>query len=135
MIEAVESTDGRCLGVQFHPEMDFSRNEDSRRIFGWLVTAAAKTAGLPAPERAKARKHRKPTRPADAPQLTLDDAMTTTKRKRKTVQRGVVVSYVCRECGLRFDKEQDRDDHEYWICGDPVARTTEPPPGHPDWLK
>lgn len=55
-IEAVESTDGRCLGVQFHPEMNFGTNADSRKIFRWLVTEAATRAGMKVPA------ERKPTK-------------------------------------------------------------------------
>ena len=55
-IEAVESRDGRCLGVQFHPELDTGTNEASRRIFRWLVLESAKRAGMKAPRRRKAPK-------------------------------------------------------------------------------
>ena len=47
-VEAIESRDGRCLGVQFHPEMDTDYRY-ARDIFRWLVTEAARRAGMPTP--------------------------------------------------------------------------------------
>lgn len=117
-IEAIESRDGRCLGVQFHPEMDYHSNEPSRRIFDWLVAAAAAHAGLVAPKRVQ----RVPVRPASAP------------RPKTRMSRGVTSRFFCRHCGLEFDRLIDREDHEYWICGTPELRVSEPPPGHPDWV-
>jgi putative glutamine amidotransferase len=133
-IEAIESRDGRQLGVQFHPEMDYGTNEGSRRIFGWLVQEAAKRAGLVEPKRIRMSTRSEPKR------------RTTPKRKagqktipvaRKTpVQRGVKVSWMCPSCAMRFDDQQDRDDHVFWLHGhgEPTMRATEPPAGHPDWI-
>jgi putative glutamine amidotransferase len=140
IIEAVESRDGRCVGVQFHPEMDYGQNECSRRLFGWLVAESAKRAGLAKPKPAVIRApERAPVKPRERTlqqqlDLSLAQVADVRHRHRRPVQKGVAVTWVCRECGLRFDKQVDRDDHEYWICGDPQMRVTEPPPGHPDWL-
>lgn len=133
-IEAIESRDGRCLGVQFHPEMDHERNEESRRIFRWLVVAAADRAGLPKPK----RRGRKPVKMTPVPkqrkrkagQPTLPSELRATRSRKAPVK----VSWLCPTCGLRFDKSEDREDHIYWIHGDPKIKTTEPPPGHPDWI-
>ena len=50
MVEAIESTDGRCIGVQFHPEMD-QDDEYARDLVRWLVVEAARRGGLPIPPR------------------------------------------------------------------------------------
>ncbi len=47
-VEAIESEDGRCLGVQFHPEI-LTREKHSSQLFRWLVCEAASRAGLPEP--------------------------------------------------------------------------------------
>jgi putative glutamine amidotransferase len=47
--EAIESKDGRMLGVQFHPEMAAYENANAWAIFQWLVAAAARYAGVKAP--------------------------------------------------------------------------------------
>lgn len=47
-VEAIESTDGRVLGVQFHPEI-LTHAQHARRLFRWLVCEAANRAGLPEP--------------------------------------------------------------------------------------
>lgn len=151
-IEAIESKDGRCLGVQFHPEMDAGRNECSRRIFRWLVLEAAKRAGLDAPRRRPVPKpqvlkgyggSKKPrttvptvrskgtSRPPQPVLAGFDEASRAAARRGRAP---VVVSFICPKCGMRFDKSQDREDHVYWLHGDPVIRVTEPPLGHADWM-
>lgn len=133
-IEAVESKDGRCLGVQFHPEMDYATNDRSRRIFRWLVKEAAARAGLRVP---RARRASEPTRPKrrTSPKPKGGQAVIPVARKRP-VQKDVKISWLCPTCGLRFDDAQDREDHVFWLHGhgSPTGRTTEPPPGHPDWI-
>lgn len=47
VVEAIESKDRRCLGVQFHPEMD--SRQYAFNIFRWLVLDAARRADLPTP--------------------------------------------------------------------------------------
>lgn len=47
-VEAIESKDGRCIGLQFHPEMA-QRTAHSIALFRWLVCEAARRAGLPEP--------------------------------------------------------------------------------------
>lgn len=63
--EAIESADGRCIGVQFHPEMDTGARY-SQGIFRWLVIEAAKRAGLVAPSKPKPPKPRKQPKRAEA---------------------------------------------------------------------
>lgn len=147
-IEAIESKDGRCLGVQFHPEMDAARNECSRRIFRWLVVEAARRADLPTPKRKPLRKPQQQTPKAATPKRTVPAPLPKPRTRpqpvltgfdeaaRAAARRGrapVYVSFICPKCGMRFDKSQDREDHVYWLHGDPIIRVTEPPPGHPDW--
>lgn len=43
--EAIESTDGKWLGVQFHPELAAFENGNAFAIFQWLVREAAAYAG------------------------------------------------------------------------------------------
>jgi putative glutamine amidotransferase len=133
-IEAIESKDNRCLGVQFHPEMDYGRNEGSRRIFGWLVNEAARRAGLPKPKRTRLPQDRATAPKRKTSKRKAGQAVIPAPRKRP-VQRGVKVSWLCPSCGLRFDDQQDREDHVFWLHGHgaPTMRATEPPPGHPDW--
>lgn len=144
-IEAIESKDGRCLGVQFHPEMDYGSNESSRLIFRWLAREAARRAGLvmprarklPAERQAAPRRRRRnqPTLPVERPDWGGYGAPVAPKRKRP-VQKGVTVSWLCPKCGIRFDSSDDREDHVFWLhgVGAPTMRATEPPVGHPDWF-
>jgi hypothetical protein len=56
-------------------------------------------------------------------------------RKKGTGRNGNVTSlWLCPKCGMRFDKVQDREDHVFWLHGEPTVTLTEPPPGHPDWM-
>jgi putative glutamine amidotransferase len=138
-IEAIESA--LVLAVQFHPEYDYHRNEASRRLFDWLARRAAQKAHLAKPTRVKRQESRHGLlggqRVAfNSPRSTLPHGATKTKPKRQlpSTRTKYASTWVCRDCGLRFDKEQDRDDHEVWICGSGQMRLTEPPPGHPDWM-
>lgn len=133
MIEAIESRDGRVLGVQFHPEIDHGVNASSRRIFAWFVKDAARRAGLVVPEPVKPTATNRPRRSVPIPGL---EGPPKPKRKRS---KGMTVSWLCPQCALRFDSARDREDHIAWVHGDPRAavarvRSAEPPPGHPDWL-
>lgn len=138
-IEAIESRDGRCLGVQFHPEMDHWRNGESRAIFRWLVHEAAERAGLPkpAPETIVPKATPIRSKKAKAPGKKRKAGQQTLPAPRGRRLNPVKVSWVCPHCAIRFDgpdARQDREDHIYWIHGDPKIKTTEPPPGHPDWM-
>lgn len=139
-IEVVESRDGRSLGVQFHPEMDYARNEGSRRLFRWLVVEAAKRAGLPIPRVPRIQREQPRQLPRGSSgvraRTPLDDArqLSFDPPARRVPRRPIASRWFCRDCGMQFDKQQDRDDHEYWICGTPELRVSEPPPGHPDWM-
>jgi putative glutamine amidotransferase len=44
-VEAIESKDGLMLGVQFHPELSATSDEESFGFFRWLVERAARVAG------------------------------------------------------------------------------------------
>jgi putative glutamine amidotransferase len=48
-VEAIESKDGLMLGVQFHPELSATCDENAFGFFRWLVQAAARVAGGRAP--------------------------------------------------------------------------------------
>lgn len=115
-IEAIESRDGRCLGVQFHPEMDYGQNPSSRRLFDWLVVAAAKRAGLVEPHRVKVERKPKPKPYVRGEQMTLGFVPAPNKRGSRRMS-GVSYTWHCRDCGLKFDHRQDRDDHEWAVCG------------------
>jgi putative glutamine amidotransferase len=153
-IEAVESKDGRCLGVQFHPEMDHGVNEHSRLLFRWLVGEAAKRANLVRPKplrmgervsywdtppRRPAKRKGAPLperQPRRQPQMQLPASARRDSERRNAQGNGPVkVSWVCPTCGIRFDEKQDQEDHIYWFHGNPVISTTEPPPGHADWME
>lgn len=66
LVEAIESTEGWVLGVQFHPEMTTSQPE-MQRIFNRFALAAARNAGLPDPRPRQRRplpaRRREPTVP------------------------------------------------------------------------
>jgi len=89
-VEAVETLDGRCLGVQFHPEME-PYKPASRGIFRWLVTESAKRAGLPTPD--------VPSAPRSG--------------KHKVSQ----ISWYCPFDGIKFDDRDDQKDHLEIIHG------------------
>lgn len=165
-IEAIESADGRCLGVQFHPELDTFHNEHSRRIFRWLVLESASRAGLAVPKVRKAPKpktHKPQTltredferagfiadgnvlrlkprtrtpgqkRKGNRQQLTLHVPDEDARKRARAGRAPVKVSFHCPDCGMRFDKLIDREDHITWLHGNPQIRVAEPPLGHPDW--
>jgi putative glutamine amidotransferase len=137
-IEAIESRDGRSLGVQWHPEMDYGTNERSRMIFRWLVREAASRAGLVAPRsrRLPAERQAAPKRRAAQGPRGGQTPLPTRPKRKRPLQDGVTVSWLCPTCGLRFDSSDDREDHIFWLHGrgEPTMRATEPPPGHPDWI-
>lgn len=133
--EAIESTDGRMMGVQFHPEMASSRAY-ARGIFRWLVEEAGARAGLelePTPVKSNARGRQlvhagnyewEPT-----PQLALNSGPSlieihgaqATKKAAKVVN--VKVTFFCPGCrsggrNLVFDERQDLLDHMTTIHGE-----------------
>ena len=99
--EAIESIDGRCLGVQFHPEMD-SNAMYSKGIFYWLVAAAARRAGKPAPP------YPKPNTQLDIPRR---------KKGRKRFNNPVTISWLCPECPLKFKAESEYLAHMVLLHG------------------
>jgi putative glutamine amidotransferase len=125
-IEAIESKDGRCLGVQWHPEIDAIRNPQSRAIFRWLILESAKRAGLVRPSVPKVR----------VPRAVAREQLTIERPSRPKRPKRIESRWFCRSCGFEFDEQSDRDDHEYWLCGerDPEMSVIEPPAGHPDTM-
>jgi len=100
--EAVETDDGRCLGVQFHPEMQGSE-AFARAIFRWLVVEAGERAGIAMPRFAPR-----------APVVALPSSKgARRKAARARVNPGAAVqlSFFCTMCGVRFDERQDQIDH------------------------
>lgn len=145
--EAIESEDGRMLGVQFHPEMD-EFADYSKGLFDWLVQAAAEKAGLPKPERDESALE--PVYSSygwgddDAwvkrggkwvPYSTTTTTTTTTKKSKgknrkagtrtKPVTRvpGITTTWFCRHCAMEFDHIEDRDDHEWYLHDSPLSDT------------
>lgn len=137
MIEAIESRDGRCLGVQFHPEMDYFTNPGSQLIFRWLIVEAGRRAGITPPKALKVK-------PRPAPAKGEGKHRQAGERRYPRGRSPVTVSWLCPMCAMRFDKLKDREDH-IWHLHDqkPLFDTAgtppftdfglEPPPGHPDW--
>jgi hypothetical protein len=142
-IEAIESTDGRCLGVQFHPEMNWSRNSDSRAIFAWLTGEAAHRAELPTPVEWKAAPTRTYNKSAARSAGFLAPATKAKPKHRPAGQQRlpgmggqhpafrrtggpVKTTWQCPNCPIRFDEEADRDDHVAFIHGgSPTATSLE----------
>jgi putative glutamine amidotransferase len=131
--EAIESLDGRSLGVQFHPEM--ARNSAySKAIFRWLVVAAAERAGLAKPAVPEPRLERVLDRgPTDYGQLAWTDeeldsivqvakkpgkhrkAGAKTRPKRPMERTEIRRSWICPRCGIIFDSLKDREDHVHLL--------------------
>lgn len=155
--EIIESKDERCIGFQYHPEMDYGVNEASRHAFDWLVDKACEKLDIAFPEKpyrppmpvpmpraweqsskraAKSAKHRQAgtqTRPSIpvAPRP---------KAKQAKFDSSVAVSWLCPHCALRFDDHDDREMHVVMIHGLPTTGNSkewqarsEPPEGHSDW--
>jgi putative glutamine amidotransferase len=125
--EIIESTDGRVLGVQYHPEMDFSSNLASANVFDWLVERAASRLGYPFPatpyrppvverpyyERQTSAVPRTPRRAGERtrPKDQSATPFGLTPRKPYRPPSDVKVSWLCPKCGLRFEDHDDREDH------------------------
>jgi putative glutamine amidotransferase len=104
-VEGIESNDGRCLGVQFHPEMH-TLHPYARSIFRWLVVEAGERAGL-AMEPLAIKYHQ--------PEMITPEPLVSRKYKG---QRGVTLRWFCAQCGgMRFDDQQDHMDHMYMLHG------------------
>lgn len=100
-VEAIESLDGRVLGVQFHPEMA-SREPYARAIFRWLVTEAAERAGIPTPLAPPVYEEAWKPRVVKHPTLTRKDTL---------VGMDINTSYFCPFCNVTFDLKNDHMDH------------------------
>src|SRR6185437_35083 len=107
-VEAIESRNGRVLGVQFHPEMD-PYETYAQGIFRWLVLESARRAGMPDPPLGTLR--RKSVAPSRYQSVRRKRASRPVRAPRPTFGPGVRVSWICPHCGIRFDKEQDKIDH------------------------
>jgi putative glutamine amidotransferase len=138
MPEAIEGEDGRCLGVQFHPEMA-AHKDYAKAIFRWLVVEAAKRADVPVPEPepvtamprlARVRDYNlqddgwwdyDPTEalPWDDRRLAPPKQLPVKTGKNRTAgtrtlpaANPVTYSWYCNCHGMLFDSREDRDDHE-----------------------
>ena len=108
-VEAIESKDGRCIGVQFHPEMD-QDDEYARDLFRWLVVESAHRAGLAVPARpvyvapASSYWHGMgAARPAPVVQSTRVPTVTAPARREWAGW--------CPHDGIRFESSRDLVDH------------------------
>jgi putative glutamine amidotransferase len=109
--EAIESPDGRCLGVQYHPEQD-RWAVNSRRFFRWLVVEAAATRGAMLRPVISARPAQEQLNLDELLEASVERARAKPKGKaRGRKMAGVRVSWVCPDCAIRFSNERDRDDH------------------------
>lgn len=112
-VEAIESVDGRCLGVQFHPEMD-SRAHYSRNIFRWLVVEAAIRAGMlpPAWQPLPAIKA-KPAKQTATVKALATRANPKPAAKTAPARHGYALKWFCPYCRNRivFDLVTDYEDH------------------------
>ena len=151
-VEIIESDDERCIGYQYHPEMDYGVNAASRFAFDWLVDKACERIGIdfpgtpyrkPVAPRETTYQSRKPkpknrqagTRTQPQPQLPKR-----AKSSQKKFDSSVAVSWLCPHCALRFDDHDDREMHIAMIHGMPTVNDdrewqarSEPPARHPDW--
>lgn len=146
VVEAIESKDGKWLGCQFHPEMNALQNGNSFGIFQWLVAEAAKFTG----GRVKAVRFRDVKRaPATWRPLTPKSIVKKSRAAGEPTMPGIAhatyqegtasatsaLLYSCGDCGMLFDYQSDRDDHEAYLHrgeGLALARypELEPPAGH-----
>jgi putative glutamine amidotransferase len=119
-VEAIESKDGRVLGVQFHPEMCFGAAW-SRSIFRWLIEEASERANLVVPGACYDSGLLEEQLEIDF-EFEDDDSVVTVSKKRGKHRRAgsktrsrypsmVTVSWVCPRCGIVFDHLKDREDH------------------------
>lgn len=106
-VEAVESDDGRCLGVQFHPEMD-AHARYARNLFRWLVLEAASRAGMEAPAQ--------PFTPSVRKRRTRPNA-TSPGGSWSRPQAPVVTKWFCPFEGIRFDRKDDQLAHLEFVHG------------------
>ena len=129
--EAIESHDGKWLGVQFHPEMTAYQNGNSFGVFKWLVEAAAENRGATAKsvnfkDARRAWKHRETER-----KRRLTEAMTyppTSKRRaagtrtyiegtKQWSEHGKNELWVCGKCDMLFDDQDLKSAHEHYVHG------------------
>lgn len=116
-VEAIESVDGRMLGVQFHPEMRY--DDHSQAIFDRFVRAAAKNAGKALPKRrafasVPNASTTKPAAATKAKTVTYKTPKRTSKVRVATngVGGDIVTRYRCFRCSVPdFDLRVDYVDH------------------------
>lgn len=105
--EAIESADGRCLGVQFHPEMT-QQDAYARSIFRWLAVEAGERAGIPMPPQQQGKSKAQRRRERRERNRALG-----TGTERSTY--GALITYYCPFDGIRFDKRDDQKDHLWFV--------------------
>lgn len=160
--EAIESLDGKWLGVQYHPEMAAYENANAFAIFQWLVRAAADHEGVIAPiptfrevkranrtwRRVATTAVKSVTGPAYSSKAPDPKRRPAGEKTRPAERPGELELHSCQECGMLFDHRGDRDDHMAFLHegADPymvddaeefAARypgvDIEPPMGHHAW--
>lgn len=108
-VEAIETEDGRCLGVQFHPEMD-QKSPYARDIFRWLIMEAGERAGI------DMSRNTITTQPQFPALYSGDEAWQTSNTTTRTTvttkgQSPVTYRWFCPYEGIRFDRFNDFADH------------------------
>ena len=106
--ESVESLDGRCIGVQFHPELD-PYEDYSRGMFRWLVTSAAEHSGLALPS----ARVLMPTGTKKTAAWGWDDDEPF--ELMPAPRAGTFRAMICEVCRVQFDSEDDFDDHSLFV--------------------
>lgn len=104
-VEAIESFDGRCVGVQFHPEMATERPAMAR-LFGYFVADCGERAGIQVLPDTWHRSKPKPKRVGKK-----------TRVKSERLWFPVTTTYRCPKCNIDFDERQDHFDHMTFIHG------------------
>lgn len=120
-VEAIESRDGRVLGVQFHPEM-MAWTNPMRRLFEHFVADVAEASGTVAvPDKSQVqgpskKKAKRPAKSASSPGGRKLRAMKNSTQLTLDLQRetapplGKLICLGCR--GMEFDSADDFIDHK-----------------------
>ena len=111
--EAIESLDGRCLAVQFHPEMD-AQEDYARGLFRWLVLEAAHRAGnhVEAGPQSPKVTHKYVQSLGKTYYGKSVKGKARDQRKTDASKSGPVTTYFyCGGCGITFDEKEDYADH------------------------
>lgn len=120
--EAIESVDGLWIGVQYHPEMAAWENGNAFALFQWLVRTAAdqrgEVASVPTFREAR-RAHEAEKQQYRSSTWKPSGNYASAKHRRAGDSRFVDIddtadaldSLICSECGMIFDRVEDRNDH------------------------